>query len=110
MEKRSKILLTSLFLTSVLVSVADASVAKGQKYYMKDCKACHGNGTKGASMNTQEGWSEKFQNGASALIKAHDGTGAKSYFNSDDFKKIAKDLEEFLFEYGSDSGNIPACG
>ena len=31
------------------------------------------------------------------------------YFNSRDFSRGAKHLEDFLVEYAADSGNVPAC-
>ncbi len=50
-------LLSLLFVgfTSIgmMATTASADIKKGQKGYLKACKACHGNGTKGASMQTQ---------------------------------------------------------
>jgi hypothetical protein len=61
-------------------------------------------------MNTQAGWDKAFANGAKTLIDKHQkDPKAAPYFNGT-FKDHAKDLHEFLKEYGSDSGNVPACG
>ncbi len=95
---------------AVLAMSANASVDKGQKLYLKACKSCHGNGVKGAAMYTQAGWDKAFANGGKALIDKHQkDPKAKPYFDGA-FKGHAQDLHDFLKEYGSDSGNVPACG
>ncbi len=94
---------------AVLAMSANASVDKGQKLYLKACKSCHGNGVKGAAMNTQAGWDKMFANGAKTLIDKHQkDPKSKPYFDGA-FKGHAKDLHDFLKEYSSDSGNVPAC-
>ncbi len=105
---------TSFFLSIVVFlgissTVVSADVAKGQKWYTKECKSCHGNGTKGAAMHTQDGWDELFANEGAEIIKKHIGTPAEAYFKGENFKNRSKDIRDFLFEYGSDSGNVPAC-
>ena len=61
-------------------------------------------------MNTQAGWDKIFANGAKTLVDKHQkDPKAAAYFNGA-FKDHAKDLHDFLKEYGSDSGNVPACG
>jgi len=95
---------------AILAMGANAGVDKGQKLYLKACKSCHGNGVKGAAMATQAGWDKWFANGAKALIDKHQkDPKAAAYFNGA-FKGHANDLHDFLKEYGSDSGNVPACG
>ncbi len=95
---------------AVLAMSANASVDKGQKLYLKACKSCHGNGVKGAAMKTQAGWEKAFANGAKELVDKHQkDPKAKAYFDGA-FKGHAGDLKDFLKEYGSDSGNVPACG
>jgi len=98
-------------------TAASADVKKGQKAYLKTCKKCHGNGTKGASMETQDEWTAMFADDAAEMIKIHDeiedpkeAKSAKRLFHGKKFKKLAPHLKEFLYEYGSDSGNVPSCG
>lgn len=91
-------------------TTASAEIKKGQKTYLKKCKKCHGNGTKGAAMKTQEQWVDLFANGAKKMIKAHDGTKGEKYFHGKRFGKKAPHLKDFLWQYGSDSGNVPSCG
>ena len=106
-----KILVASLALGAMLCTTgAFASVEKGQKLYLKACKSCHGNGTKGAAMKTQAGWDKAFANDAKALVDAHaKDPKAKPYFDGA-FKGHMNDIHDFLKEYGSDSGNVPSCG
>jgi cytochrome c553 len=108
--KTEKIIITFLTAISLLGSVASADVKKGQKAYLKTCKKCHGNGTKGAAMKTQDEWEELFEDDAELIIQAHKGDKSEKFFNGKKFKKLAPHLKDFLYEYGSDSGNVPSCG
>jgi len=110
MKKSTSILLSSLVALGMLSTAANAEVKKGQKAYLKQCKKCHGNGTKGAAMKTQDEWEELFEDDAQMLIKIHEGDKSEKYFNGKKFKKYSPHLKEFLIEYGSDSGNVPSCG
>jgi len=88
-----------------------AGIEDGQKLYLKACKACHGNGVKGAAMATQSEWDKWFADGGKAIVEKHKADPkANAYFGSPTFDAQKKDLHEFLKEYGSDSGNVPACG
>lgn len=113
LKKSVSIALASIFAISTLTSTVSADVKKGQKYYLKDCKKCHGNGTKGAAMLDQDEWEEMFANENEEMIATHEDSEDKKaikYINSKKFKKHAPHLKDFLYEYGADSGNVPACG
>lgn len=110
MKKHTSLLLTALVALGMLSSTASADVKKGQKAYLKQCKKCHGNGTKGAAMKTQDEWEEAFEDDAEIFIEWHKGTDGEKYANGKKFKKYAPHLKDFLYEYGSDSGNVPSCG
>lgn len=110
MTKSVSFFLSALVAVGMMSTTASADVKKGQKAYLKTCKNCHGNGTKGAAMHTQDEWDELFSNNADMIIKKHAGTKAEPFFNGESFKGNAQDLRDFLFEYGSDSGNVPSCG
>lgn len=104
----------STFLVAILVALLSASslsakVSKGKKLYLLKCKSCHGNGTRGAALQTMDEWKELFANDAEELKDRHEETKAVKYFNSPVFKSNAPHLQDFLREYGSDSGNVPAC-
>ena len=108
--KKSTSLLMSVLALGFLATTAQADINKGQKGYLKKCKKCHGNGTKGASMKTQGEWNELFEDGAMLIIEKHEGSKAQKWFEGDAFKKLAPHLKDFLHQYGSDSGNVPSCG
>jgi cytochrome c5 len=108
--RRNKLLAATLAV-GFFCSFASASVESGQKLYLKACKNCHGNGVKGAAMTTQAGWDKLFANDAAAIVEKHKNDAkAASFFNGPSFKGQMQDLHDFLKEYGSDSGNVPACG
>lgn len=110
MTKSTSLLLATVVAFGMMATNASADIKKGQKTYLKSCKTCHGNGTKGAAMHTQAEWEDLFANGGANIIKKHAGTKGETYFGGEGFKGSSQDLRDFLFEYGSDSGNVPSCG
>jgi len=109
--KKQSLLLSVLIISGLFATTANADVRKGQKAYLKTCKRCHGNGTKGAAMKTQHEWEQAFANDAAIFKSWHKGDPkAEKLVNSSRFEKLAPHLKDFLYEYGSDSGNIPSCG
>lgn len=109
MQKIVSLCLTTVVVISALAVSASADIKKGQKAYLKTCKNCHGNGTKGAAMHTQDEWDDLFSNNGEKIIKAHANDKSSAYFNGEAFKGQSQDLRDFLHEYGSDSGNVPTC-
>lgn len=105
-----KSVLVALLLGSVFVPSLSADIKKGQKAYLKQCKKCHGNGTKGAAMKTQAEWDAAFSDDNAGFKAWHKGTKGEKYANSPKFQKSAEHLRDFLHEYASDSGNVPSCG
>lgn len=108
--KTNTIIIAFLTALSLLSTAASADVKKGQKAYLKTCKKCHGNGTKGAAMKTQDEWEELFEDDAELLVEAHKGDKSEKFFAGKKFKKLSPHLKDFLYEYASDSGNVPSCG
>jgi len=108
--KRRTVLWAALAALLITAPAAQADIKKGQKAYLKTCKKCHGNGTKGAAMKTQDEWEELFEDDAALLIQAHKGDKSENFFNGEKFKNLSSDLKDFLHEYASDSGNVPSCG
>jgi len=105
-----KSLFKIFFLFSVIFLFSNASVYKGQKEYMKNCKVCHGNGAKVAKAKTAEEWITLFANSGTLIKKLHEkDLKAMKYFNSERFSKKNKHLLDFFKKYASDSGNVPAC-
>lgn len=94
-------------LISLSFTTLSASADKGQKHFTKKLKStCGISGAAIAGKHTQEGW-----------IKIGDENKMKEeiLLICPDVKKSAlkdKYIEhylDFMIEYGSDSGNIPAC-
>ena len=109
-QKSIKSILVALLFSSAFTSTLSADIKKGQKAYLKQCKKCHGNGTKGAAMKTQDEWEAAFTDENAGFKVWHKGTKGEKYANSKKFKKYAPHLKDFLYEYASDSGNVPSCG
>jgi len=108
--KSNRLIIAVLTALSLLSSVASADVKKGQKAYLKTCKKCHGNGTKGAAMHSQDEWEEFFTNNGEKIVQVHTDKKSKKFFNGKKFKKLSSHLKDFLYEYANDSGNVPSCG
>lgn len=100
----------ALMVGSVILS---AATYKGQKVYIESCKECHGGGQELAGGKKQRAWEKLMDNKGERLADIH--TSSKKaqpsweYFKSRGYSKDAKHLEDFLVEYASDSGNVPAC-
>ncbi|WP_456322404.1 cytochrome C [Hydrogenimonas sp.] len=92
------------------ITVAHASVFKGQRFYMKLCKKCHKSGGKLTLSHSQEEWNEFFEKDAKKLIEVHKNNNeAMKELNSSKFKKNQKHIKHFFLKYAKDSGNVPAC-
>ena len=73
MKQRTSILLSTFLALGLLSTAASADIKKGQKAYLKNCKKCHGNGTKGAAMKTQDEWEEAFEDDSAMMKEWHKG-------------------------------------
>ncbi len=83
MTKFTLLFLSAVVAVGMMATTASADVKKGQKAYLKTCKNCHGNGTKGAAMHTQDEWDELFANNATSIIKKHVGTKGEQIFTGE---------------------------
>ncbi len=82
-----------------------ASPEKGHKVYLKTLKkSCGMNGAKIANKHTQSEWEELNDSG-----KIEDEIKKICPKVKDIDDKLLPNLFDFLYEYGSDSGNIPSC-
>ncbi len=108
---RNSIWMAAVLCVGLMSTAANADIKKGQKAYLKNCKKCHGIGTKGAAMKTQAQWKAAFEDDAKLFKAWHkNDPKANKFVHSKKFKKYAPHLRDFLMHYGSDSGNIPSCG
>lgn len=85
----------------------------GQRSYLKRCSACHGEGSRGGNLYSQDEWQKIFANSGAELIELHDGEDNVeeiiSYIKSDNFKKDSKRMLKFIQEFAYDSELIPTC-
>ena len=107
--KFNRLMIAVAFSAVALFTTAQADVKKGQKLYLKACKSCHGNGTKGAAMHSQAEWKKLFANGAEGMVNAHKGTPGEKKMSPKFFEKAGEHIFDFLHEYANDSGNVPSC-
>ncbi len=100
--KLSSLVLISLVLSS---NTLFASPDKGHKIYLKTLKkSCGMNGAEIANKHTQGEWEELHDKGQ---LESEIKKICPKVKDIDD--KLLPDLFDFLYEYGSDSGNIPSC-
>ena len=107
--KFNRLVVAVLFGMVAFFSTVHADAKKGQKLYLKACKNCHGNGTKGAAMHSQAEWTKLFANGAEGMVNAHKGTEGEKKMSPKFFEQKGQDIFDFLHEYANDSGNVPSC-
>ena len=85
----------------------------GQKYYLKQCASCHGEGNRGGNLDSIMGWEKSFKDNGVELISLHtDEENTQSvinYLKSEDFTKEKRKLINFLQEFAYDSATIPSC-
>ena len=107
MNTIAKIALGATLLLTLGATTASADIDKGQKYFTKKLKgACGISGAALAGRHTQAEWQ---------AIRGHKGMAAELKHICPKIKdsalkdKYIEHYYDFVFEYGSDSGNIPAC-
>ena len=102
-----------LGVTILLGTALDAAVYKGRKYYKADCRTCHSMGDELSTSKTQDEWTALLENKGASLATVHRSSktakDSLEYFDGKYFPKKARHLQDFLVEFASDSGNIPAC-
>jgi hypothetical protein len=103
MKNISKVVSAGLVVLGLFTTTVSADVVKGQKLYSKKLKkSCGLTGAKMATKYTQDEWESIMENGKlNEEIKNICGKETKS--------KYLEHLYDFLYEYASDSGNVPSC-
>jgi hypothetical protein len=111
MVSYKKIALTALLGLGLFASTASADAAKGQRIYQKKLKSvCGYTGAVFAAKHTQDEWAEANDNGELGAEMTKICPAGKDFFESDKFKnKFSSHLYDFVNDFASDSGNIPAC-
>lgn len=96
-----------LFFSTSLFAVQNIA---GQKYYLKNCSACHGAGNRGGGLAKSYEWEEYFKDSAKMMLFFHEEEPkAMEYLKTDKFQKQSKKMLKFLIEFASDSPSIPSC-
>ena len=97
---------SAAILASLSLSTVSADPATGHKLYLKKLKkSCGMNGAQISEKHTQDEWETIKDSG-----KLEDELKEICPKLKDIDDKLIPDLFDFLYEYGSDSGNIPSCG
>ena len=113
MRTLTKLLLVGALLGSVGTSTLMADVKKGQKLYLKTLKSkLNINGTKFASLHTQDEWTALFENNGEGFIKEFSERYPKSQktlAKPNVWKKL-EHIRDFAIKFANDSGNVPSCG
>lgn len=108
-----KVLYASMLIGIVGIASLDAAVYKGQREYVKKCRKCHGDGQELLASRSVEEWEEMMRQKGKLLAGLHqrnrDAEESWEYFKSEKYRDRAKHLEDFMKEYASDSGKVPAC-
>ena len=105
MKNITRLAVAALLGLAVLSSTASADVKKGQKIYLKKLKApCNIGGATFAQKHTQDEWEAIYEAGKFAEEVQKICPKVKKFD-----AKYAPDVYDFVYEYASDSGNVPAC-
>jgi hypothetical protein len=105
MKNITRLAVAALLGLTVLSSTASADVKKGQRIYLKKLKApCGMNGSKFALKHTQDEWEMIYEAG-----KFEDEVKKICPKVKKVREKYIEDIYDFVYEYASDSGNIPSC-
>jgi hypothetical protein len=107
MKSFTKVAMAALVGLSVLSTSVYADAAKGQKVYQKKLKEiCGKSGSVFAASHTQMEWeSAKNEGKLAEMMEAECPTGKVIFEN----KKFENNLYDFVYDFASDSGNIPSC-
>ncbi len=111
MKSFTKIAMASLLGVAVLSTTVYADVTKGQKLYTKKLKSlCNTSGAKFAASHTQMEWETAKEEGTLTQTFTEACPGGEEMFKGDKFKKkFESHIYDFVYEYASDSGNVPSC-
>lgn len=111
MTSFSKVTMAALLGLSVLSTSAYADAAKGQKVYQKKLKeVCGKTGAVFAASHTQMEWENAKNEGTLTELMLQECPAGKAFLESDKFQnKYKSHLYDFVYDFASDSGNIPSC-
>jgi hypothetical protein len=111
MKPLTKVTIACLMGLTVLSTNIYADAARGQKIYQKKFKeACGKSGAVFAASHSQMEW--EFSKNEGTLTETMQAVcpAGKAVFESNSFEtKYKESLFDFVYDFASDSGNIPSC-
>lgn len=110
MNKTVLMFVSMFFIFSVS---SHAAIYKGQKVFVKECVSCHNGGQAFIAKKKMNEWKKIMDKKGKPLAELHlsnkSAQDSWSFFESNNYEKNSKHLQQFLVEYAKDSGNVPAC-
>jgi hypothetical protein len=107
MQKMIKIIFTLTVLLVMSSVVANASIVKGQKLYLKKLKSsCHINGAIMSAKHSISEWENLYESDELAVELKRICPKVKDTSLKE---KFLPHYFDFFKEYANDSGNIPSC-
>ncbi len=122
MKKLIILLVLSAMMFSASLSARYISPFKGQKEYLKKCRACHYGSSIFVQKYPQSFWKDMMANNGEKLIEIHKDLKRNQvekeqnigmiheYFSSDRYKKKYKYLNAFVMRYAKDGAKSPTTG
>lgn len=106
-----KLAIGTLLGLGLLSTSVYADAAKGQRIYQKKLKSvCGMTGGDFAAKHTQMEWEGAKEDGTLTQMMEEACPAGKDFFESGKFqKKFKSHLYDFVYDFASDSGNIPSC-
>jgi hypothetical protein len=111
MTTLGKFMLSTLIGFGLLSTSVYADADKGQRIYQKKLKdVCGMTGAVFAAKHTQMEWETAKEEGTLAEMMTEACPAGKDFFESSKFeKKYKSHMFDFVYDFASDSGNIPSC-
>jgi hypothetical protein len=106
-----KVVLATIVGLSLLTTAVNADVDKGKRIYLKKLKSkCGFSGADFAAKHTQREWKDAKESDKLSEVMIESCPAGKDFFSSEKFKKkFSFHLYDFVYEFASDSGNVPSC-
>jgi hypothetical protein len=109
----SKVVFVFVSIFFIFSVSSNAAIYKGQKVFVKECVSCHSGGQAFLAKKNIREWKKLMDDKGKPLADLHlknqEAKESWSFFESNNYEKNSKNLEQFLVEYAKDSGNVPAC-
>jgi hypothetical protein len=110
MKNITKITIATLLGLAITTTMASASAEKGKRVYQKFMKDdCGITGGAVAGKHSQKEWKKMQGNDSFKVELEKICPTSKAFLSGGKFKKLESHLNEFMYEYGKGSGNVPSC-